>query len=451
VEASSQRSFALSGVLEPARPILWAGHRIVTLAEFLRSVERVAAALPAEGYLVNLCEQRDRFLTAYAAAVARSHTSLLPPSRAPEVIEEVLLRFSRSYRCDDEWIARALGEGDAARGDVRPLGVRDEQIIQIAFTSGSTGTPQAHAKSWSQLMASTRLNAARIRESLAPRYGAARPWIVATVPSQHMYGIELSVLLPLAADMAVHSGRPLFPAEVADALGEVPPPRVLVTTPVHLRALVESGVRFPETGLVVSATAPLDAALARAAERQLETTLLEMFGSTETAVIATRRTAQEEHWTLYPGVTLTSEADSTPAHAPWFAGPTTLQDVVELVGPGRFVVRGRNVDMIEVAGKRASLADLTRRLLGIPGVTDAVAFQTEGDAGPVRRVAALVVAPDLGLEEISAQLSRCIDPAFMPRPLVLVSALPRNEIGKLSREALMSLAAPHLARHTDDR
>jgi acyl-coenzyme A synthetase/AMP-(fatty) acid ligase len=445
VDPASNQSRAISAAAEAARPILWAGNRSVTLAEFLRNVERVAAALPATGYLVNLCEQRDRFLTAYAAALARGHTSLLPPSRAPKVVAELLERFPGSYRCDDEWVARALEGGDAARGRAPPLSVADGLTAQIAFTSGSTGTPQAHAKSWSQLMGSTRLNAARIREGLAPRYGEARPWIVATVPAQHMYGIELSVLLPLAADMAVHGGRPLFPAEVAAALGEVPLPRVLVTTPVHLRALVECGSGFPEIGLVVSATAPLDGALARAVERRLETTLLEMFGSTETAVIATRRTALEEHWSLYPGVTLAPAAESTAADAPWFAAPTTLQDVVELMAPDRFVVRGRNVDMIEVAGKRASLADLTRRLLAIPGVRDAVAFQT--DAGPVRRVAALVVAPQLRPEEISAQLSRSIDSAFMPRPLVLVPALPRNELGKLSRTALMSLLAPHLDPH----
>jgi acyl-coenzyme A synthetase/AMP-(fatty) acid ligase len=442
MDHASNQSCTIFDAAEAARPILWAGNRIVTLAEFLRNVERVAALLPAAGYLVNLCEQRDRFLTAYAAALARGHTTLLPPSRAPAVVEEVLRSFAGSHRCDDEWLARALERDDAARGSVALLSVAHGQTVQIAFTSGSTGTPQAYVKTWSQLMGSTRLNAARIREALAPRYGDARPWIVATVPAQHMYGIELSVLLPLAADMAVHCGRPLFPAEVAAALGEVPLPRVLVTTPVHLRALVECGARFPEIGLVVSATAPLDGSLARAVERRLETTMLEMFGSTETAVIATRRTAREEHWSLYPGVTLAPGVESTAADAPWFPAPTTLQDVVELVAPDRFVVRGRNVDMIEVAGKRGSLADLTRRILAIPGVRDAVAFQT--DAGPVRRVAALVVAPEVSLEEISTQLSRSVDSAFMPRPLVLVPALPRNELGKLSRAALMSLAAPHL-------
>ncbi len=437
---------------DPKRPILWARDRAVSCTEFSQNVAQLAAALPPAGYLVNLCEQRDRLLTAYAAALVRGQTTLMPPSRAPEAVAQVQARFPGSYRCDDAWIAGVLG---LARGETSAraglhgagaFGVSDEHIAHIAFTSGTTGEPNAHLKSWKQLMGSTRLNAARIRAGLEPRYGNAQPSIVATVPAQHMYGTELSVLLPLAAGMAVHSGRPLFPAEIAAALGETPAPRVLVTTPVHLRALAESEQRFPEIGLIVSATAPLDAALARAVEQRLATRLLEMFGSTETAVIATRFTAREEPWSLYPGVTLTPGTESTTADAPWFAAPTALQDVIELVAPDRFVVRGRNVDMIEVAGKRASLAELTRHLLAIPGVRDAVAFQTDGAAGSVRRVAALVVAPDLDLEQIAAHLRLRIDPAFMPRPLVLVPALPRNELGKLSREALMNLAAAHLER-----
>jgi acyl-coenzyme A synthetase/AMP-(fatty) acid ligase len=127
-------------------------------------------------------------------------------------------------------------------------------------------------------------------------------------------------------------------------------------------------------------------------------------------------------------------------NAPWFDAPTTLQDVIELRSDNRFVIRGRNTDMVEVAGKRASLADLTRRLLSIPGVDDAVVFQPDSpNSGPVRRVAALVVSRVLSVNEITERLKESIDPVFIPRPLVLVPALPRNELGKLPREQLIAV------------
>jgi acyl-coenzyme A synthetase/AMP-(fatty) acid ligase len=410
----------------------------------------VARALPEGRHLINLCEHRDSFLIACCAALVRGHTNLLPSSRAEGVVEEVAVANPGSYRCDDTFVSRAVKKVRSSKSRDQDLAycnfeLPGNHVAVKAFTSGSTGVPQGHTKLWRSFSRSSALNAMRMREVLDPVHGSARPWIVATVPPQHMYGLETSVLLALLSDMAVHAGRPLFPADIAAALAEVPEPRVLVTTPVHMRAIAGSGQTFPRTALVVSATAPLDAALSSEIEKQLDTTVLEMFGSTETCVIATRRTSSEQSWHVYPEVILEPDAEGVAVNSPWFAAPMRLQDLIEPRPGNRFIIRGRNADMVEVAGKRASLADLTRRLLAIPGVRDAVVFQPDATStGVVRRVAALVVAPDVTVEAISEQLARNVDAAFIPRPLVRVAALPRNEVGKLPRENL--LAALHAAR-----
>jgi acyl-coenzyme A synthetase/AMP-(fatty) acid ligase len=56
----------------------------------------------------------------------------------------------------------------------------------------------------------------------------------------------------------------------------------------------------------------------------------------------------------------------------------------------------------------------------------------------IRRVAALVVAPSLTPKQILEELAASVDPAFLPRPLVVVERLPRNEVGKLPRERLLA-------------
>ena len=73
-----------------------------------------------------------------------------------------------------------------------------------------------------------------------------------------------------------------------------------MTTPVHLRALVESGVALPPLAGIVSATAPLAPEIAAAAEARFGGEVREMFGSTETCVFAVRRTALEAAWTPLP-------------------------------------------------------------------------------------------------------------------------------------------------------
>ena len=57
-----------------------------------------------------------------------------------------------------------------------------------------------------------------------------------------------------------------------------------------------------ETDLVLSATAPLSQNLAREVEQRFQTRLLEIYGSTETGQIASRRTAETAEWQLSPGV-----------------------------------------------------------------------------------------------------------------------------------------------------
>ena len=53
---------------------------------------------------------------------------------------------------------------------------------------------------------------------------------------------------------------------------------------------------------------------------------------------------------------------------------------------------------------------------------------------------ALVVAPAITRAELLAALRAQIDPAFLPRPLLWVDALPRNAQGKLPKAELLALA-----------
>jgi acyl-coenzyme A synthetase/AMP-(fatty) acid ligase len=191
---------------------------------------------------------------------------------------------------------------------------------------------------------------------------------------------------------------------------------------------------------IVSATAPLSRELALAAERRFGCEVREVFGSTETCVIARRRTAYEDTWQPLPGVELTPQPDGTAVQAAHLAQTVVLADLVELHADGRFELRGRNADLVEIAGKRASLGDLTRRLLAVPGVHDGAVFQLDPSSRTgVARIAALAVAPGLREADVMSALREHVDPVFLPRPLRLVASLPRNETGKLPHEALAQL------------
>ena len=428
------------------RTVALDGNERIDLDTFFDHVRSVAAVLPAGRYAVNLCEDRYRFLVAFCAVALRGQVTLLPPSRAPAVVIDVLAQYADSYSLGDglleamppgHWLLPEPLPSLAGEVPTEVPTIDERAIVAIGFTSGSTGHPKPNPKSWAAFRASTGQNLAAL-ESLWQGHAMAN--VVATVPPQHMYGMELSVLLPLLGPAGLHVGRPFFPQDVARVLEETPEPRLLATTPVHLRALLESGVRLPPLCGIVSATAPLSQELAAAAEGSFGCEVREVFGSTETCVIARRRTARETAWTPLPGVEVHPRPDGTLVSAAHLPLPVALADLVELEDDGRFHLRGRQSDLLEIAGKRASLGDLTRRLLAIRGVVDGVMLQLdEGDARGVARVAALVVAPTLDEAAILAMLRESIDPVFLPRPLKRVAALPRSETGKLPRAELLKL------------
>ncbi|MEX1828116.1 AMP-binding protein [Luteibacter sp. CQ10] len=432
----------------PSRVVAWRDGAAVSAGEFLAHVRLVAEALPDAVGAVNLCEDRYAFLVAFAALALRGQFNLLPPSRAPHAVDEVMGHHPGAYAIGEQALdpapagylrMPALARTAPAYGDV-PM-IAADHVVAIGYTSGSTGKPKPNVKTWGSFVASNAGNAHMLSVVLGDTFHT-----VATVPPQHMYGLEMSVVMPLLSDVGIHAGRPFFPADVATALASLPEPRVLVITPVHLRALVESGVTLPPLGAVVSATAPMPVDLATVAEARFGAPLCEVFGSTETCVFASRRTSTEEDWTLYDGVALHPQPDGTLVDAPQLSEPVVLADIVTLHDEGRrFRLRGRNTDLLEIAGKRASLGDLNRRLLAIEGVRDGVLFQLdEADASGVRRIAGLVVAPGLSEQQVLAALRVAMDPVFLPRPLRVVEQLPRNETGKLPRTELMALIRPAL-------
>jgi acyl-coenzyme A synthetase/AMP-(fatty) acid ligase len=423
--------------LDPDGAFVADGDDVANVARFRAHAAALAGALTAARKVVNLCANRYRFLVAFAAAVLRGTTTLLPSSHAASAIEELAAGYPGCDTIDDARVASCTTTAFTG-----PPGPDTDFIAAIGHTSGSTGVPSAHAKTWASLGATTALNAATIRAALGSEDRARQPWIVATVPPQHMYGLETSVLLPLLAGFGIHAGKPLLPADVAAALADVPPPRILVSTPVHLGTLIDSTVQFPETAIVLSATAPLQQELARRIERRLGATLVELFGSTETCVVATRRTATEDRWRAYPDIRLEPVEHGTIVSAPWLPREQLLHDVIELRDDNSFTIVGRRGDIVEFAGKRASLADLTRRLAALPGVQDAVVFQPPAEAGGrALRCAALVVAPGLTPREIARRFRAQVDALFVPRPLLVVPALPRNELGKLPLDRLLGLLA----------
>ncbi len=420
------------------------GGRPVTAAAFLHDALTLAGTLPDAGHMVNLCRDRYAFAVAFAAALLRRQPCLLTGDQSEAALAALAERFPDAYAAAEDpganplptCLVRPVGKAPATAPQVPPISAR--QLAAVVFTSGSTGAPVPHNKLWGALVARSRAAAAQFALD-----AACPSTIVGTVPPQHMYGFELTVLLPLHAPAASWCGPAFYPGDVHAALSAAPAPRVLVTTPLQIRALLRAGTGLPPLQAAISATALLDRDLAAEAERRWQAPMLEIFGATEVGSVASRRTVDGNAWAAYPGVAVQQDADAATVSAPW-AEPVALADHLEALDARRFRLLGRRTDLVKLGGRRASLSGLNRILLALDGVADGV-FVVPGDLEQraTARLMAVVVAPRRSPDSILAELRGRVDPLFLPRRVVCVDALPRNELGKLPQGALLALLARH--------
>ena len=424
--------------------VAFCGARAVDAAQFMADVERVAHFLPERAFLVNLCADRYRFAVGLIAALVRGQKSLLPPDQTPAMLLQLQRDYANLYALGDgapssgvleHFNFPAAGNTSQASSEFAVPLLAEAQIAAIAFTSGSTAAPRPHPKTWGALARGATAQLERLGLNLAPPAA-----LVATVPAQHMFGLESSVLLALRGGLALHSERPFYPADVARALGQIPVDRVLVTTPVHLRALLNSDTRLPPLRQIICATAPLSPQMAAQVEVRYAAPLYEVYGFTEAGMVATRRTVRGPEWQCLNDLLLRGEGNDVRVAGGHVEQEVAFTDLVQPIGNQSFILHGRSADLVNIAGKRTSLGHLNHQLNSIKGVQDGVFFMPDEKVDAVTRLTALVVAPGVQRETLMAALRERIDAVFLPRPLYLVDALPRNATGKLPRDMLLQFA-----------
>ena len=479
LEANAERYRALERdyrlLTRPATDILaWRNAQPISCAAFLADIAHCAETLPDAPYLINLCTDRYRFSVAFFAAAVRGQTTLLPSQRNVEAIAAL----RKSYRpCrviadnPDTHCDSLVDFAPAGNGELPELKISPEHRVAIAFTSGSTGTPVAHAKRWDLLCAGRATHARYLANSYGPREsdqpflstenqpGQPLNGLIATVPSWHMYGLEWAMLLPTIAPVTLFCGPDFFPGDVIAALQSFGPKskNLLVSTPVHLRALLTSPEPPDNLARILSATAPLDASTATALEAHLRSRIFEIYGCSEIGSLATRqgsptKSVERSDWEFFDIFELNLLGESLEISSPLLEQEVTLADrfargneYLAHSYPNNITLLGRASDLVKVAGKRESMARLNNELLAIPGVLDGVVYQPEtlGVAGG-ERLAAFVVGENLDPNSIRLALANKLDPAFVPRPIRIVDSLPRDTTSKLTISALTALAKSYV-------
>jgi len=389
-------------------------------------------------FVVLACTDRYLFAASLLASWSRGLRVALPSNGQPDTVHELVRKLGAKALLHDRENPDGLDVRCAERESVAsdepvPLGLARDDVAVVAFTSGSTGEPEAHEKSFAQLIDEALM--------LASHFDLTGCRVLGAVPPHHIYGLLFGVLVPLCAGGAMSRSSPLLPADLL-AAAERDRADVLVAVPPHLRSLAHhEGPLAGRFRRVFSSGAPLPDDVSEAlAARGVRVT--QVLGSTETGGIAWREPGAVA-WSPLPRVQVTrAESGALCVDSPWLspklARPMRTEDSISLVAGG-FLHHGRLDGVAKVGGRRIDLGELETKLRRVPGVRDARVIADPGDVARGTTLLAIVEADDVSVEALRQSLLATVDPVAVPRRFRVVKALPRNAMGKVTQRALLDL------------
>lgn len=442
------------GAERPSARALISDGQSWTYGELLDHAERFAERV--SGTPVVVAEVTDPFCTAIVtigsdlAGVSVVHRDPATPGSFPgRVVHDARTRQPEDVPVvgDRLW----LGPDVAIPADL--------PTAQIFLTSGSTGTPVGVVRTADAVLA----DGNRVADVLG--YAPDAP-VVNAAPMFHAYGYNYGLIGPLVRGATVHCcPSRTIPTQLARAVREIGA-RTLIALPFHY-GLVAGAPDTVVTRLfeefaglrsAVSAGAPLADGVAAAVLERFAFTLYNCYGSSEAgAVTLTRLTGAEDTSNVglpLPGVMarvqrlddLSEVGELQLRTTSLAAGRLGPDGVVPLAGEdgwfatGDLAVAGsestairlvgRVTNVINVAGKKVSPAEIEQVLIAHPHIADAQVVAADDPVRGQVPVARIVPRGTADVTELTRWCRDRLAPHQMPRDFELIAEIPRSATGK---------------------
>lgn len=310
----------------------------------------------------------------------------------------------------------------------------DVDFSAMFFTSGSTGFPTGAFKS--------RENIETDMEALIREFGNFQiEKVVATVPFIHIYGFLAALLLPLKLNVDLIFKEHFLPH---DLLAFAKPHHLVVTTPLYIKSLL----RLDETKdlsqtIFISSTGPLPAEIAKEFTDKFNTTLIQIFGSTECGSIAFKK-QDDTFWSPFHGVEVTLNAEGLLHVSSSFISKTLWQEGFTHTGGkiqsfdyatienGKFQLIGRSSNIVKIAGKRYATAQIEEILEAMEGIEKALVHVKHNNAELKDEIVVIFLetTQPILLKSIKNRLKQTIGKINLPIELHIVDKISTTLMGK---------------------
>ena len=330
-----------------------------------------------------------------------------------------------------------------------------QPVALIMLTSGTSGTPKSVYKTFDQINVELKMLEEHWGKSLKNTI------TIGTISHNHMYGLPFLLLWPLTTGRAFFN-QDLIYFEQFHLIRQFD--ITLISSPTHLESVPEVSDLQKSIKMVFSAGAPLSDLAARNSREKMGAVVIDIFGSTETGVIAYRDQAVSAHWRPLNGISVKNSNGRLAVNSPaavkgsWYV----TDDLCEIFQDDEFSLLGRSDRVIKVGGKRISINTIELRINDHPWVVKVRALQLNKHKSRVGAVIQLTsdgnaVLIDQGKPAICRKLisllKKDIEKIGWPRYWRFVSKFPINQQGKTTNQELEVLfdkeARPRLPQILD--
>lgn len=311
------------------------------------------------------------------------------------------------------------------------------------YTSGSTGKPKIIKKKLFHLEGEIEQLLSFFSKDIE------NSLFVSSVFHYHLYGFSFYVLLPFAARCPIFKNR----INYLETCAAFPSQKkiTLISSPAFLKRIVKIPLPPSVQWTVFSSAGALDADAAVNCESIFNTKAIEIYGSTETGILATRKQKDNPLWRPFPAVCITTAADNSfTVCSPYFEGTVTGGDFIACTEDGSFTLLGRVDSTVKIEGRRVDLKDIDAKLLKLPDCADChtIYHKTVSREQTVSFVVLKKGSPLYTLykeneaevkKHIREYLYRYFDKTIAPKKVYILESLPKNGMGKMNHVQLENI------------
>ena len=356
----------------------------------------------------------------------------------------------------------------------RPAG---DDVVQLLYTSGTTGKPKGVMHTSNTLMSHIR--------PFATRLGLGNDdTIFMPSPLAHQLGFLYGLMLPIYLKATAVLLDTWKPAEAVTIIRAEQPSLMLGSTPFLADIAEQAEAHGPELQslkLFMCAGAPIPSPLVEKAARNLPTRIISAWGMTENGAVTTTRPGDDPSRAVHTdGLPLpfmelkVTDLEGNPL-PPGEEGPLYVRgaslfvgyfkqpelygidaegwfptgDLARLDEQGYVRITGRSKDVVIRGGENIPIVDIENALYQHPAI-QAVALVGRPDERLGERLCAYVTLKEgvesLTLADVTAFLSeRQVTRQYQPEHLVVLDELPRTPSGKIQKFKLREQAARNVA------